>query len=150
MTGVCKLFAMRLSKVGRVAKNFKQCWMSNKFSMWSQKGVGGIQEPAGWAQSLSSFVNKAVTEGFTECFKVTNRGLYGISSGRYFRPEQVSVIDTCNFEAQAQLEASIMYILETFDGIRGTLIESSSQAKIFINESEAYQDRVKRFNQPHC
>lgn len=117
--------------------------------MWTQKGVGARLEPVGWEPTLNSFVNKAVTEGYTECFKITSRGLYAISKGRYFRAEQVRVVDTCQFEGQSQLD-STMYILETFDGIKGTLIEGGSPAAAFIAEVLAYEARLKRYNNHHC
>lgn len=117
--------------------------------MWTQKGVGARIEAVGWEHTLNSFVNKAVTEGFTECFKISSRGLYAISKGRYFRPEQIQIIDICHFD-QTQIEQSVMYILETFDGIKGTLVDGGTLAASFIAEAEAYQAKLNRYNKHHC
>lgn len=118
--------------------------------MWTVKGTGGRQEVAGWAHSLSSFVNKAVSEGFTENFKVSSRGLYAITHGRYFRPEQIRVIKICHFEAHAPAVSSDMFILETFDGIKGILVDSGTLAIAFIKDVQSYQERVDRFNRHQC
>ena len=140
---------MELSSWTRLAKNFKQCCCKRLF-MWTRKGAaGGGQKSAAWANTQGSFVKDAVKEGFTESFKLTSRGLYAKSSGRYFRPEQIRVVDTRHLENQQQ-GTSIMYILESFDGVKGTLVEEGSQAIAFISEAEAYQARVSRFNKHHC
>lgn len=117
--------------------------------MWSQKGVTARLEPVGWNQSLNSFVNEAVTEGFTECFKMTGRGLYAVSRGRYFRPEQIQIIQTRRFD-QGAADAQVLYVLESFDGIKGTLVEGGATVAAFIAEAEAYQAKLNRYNRHEC
>ncbi len=123
--------------------------------MWTYQG-NNRQEQVPFRNSLSLSVNNAVADGYTECFKVTSRGLYAISKGRYYRPEQVRVIDSRHFEDEGNLENhAVMYVIEASDGVRGTLIDtcaSSCDVNVnrFIAEAEDIRKKVARANQHEC
>lgn len=75
--------------------------------------------------TMTSCVNKVVRQGYTDTFKITDRGLFSCSRNRYFRPEQVRVINFYRFEGQSDpADNSIMYVIETSDGLCGTLIDA--------------------------
>jgi hypothetical protein len=71
--------------------------------------------------TLSTCISKVVAQGYTECFKVTTRGLYSTSKSRYYRPEQVVVATVHHCEGMG--EAGCIYLLETSDGMKGTLVD---------------------------
>jgi len=105
-------------------------------------------------------MHQAVIDGYSECFKVTARGLYAISKGRYYRPEQVQLVNTFRFDAAAipsdnANNNTIIYIIETSDGVKGTLIDtvgsySDGSVDRFIGQSEAIRKKVFRHDQHEC
>lgn len=75
--------------------------------------------------TMTSCINKVVRLGYTDSFKVTDRGLFSHSRNRYYQPEQVRVINFYRFEGQSDPgDNAIMYVIETADGLCGTLIDS--------------------------
>ncbi len=100
--------------------------------------------------ALTNCVKQVVNEGYRECFKVTARGLYATSRSRYYRPEQVQVVNTYRFDAQADpRDDAVMYVIETSDGIKGTLIDaygSYADGSIgrFVAESEEIRRKMAR------
>jgi hypothetical protein len=75
--------------------------------------------------TLTACVNKVVKEGYTDSFKVTRNGLYSAAKNRYFRPDDVKVINFYRFEGQSDpADNAIMYVIETGDGLKGTLIDA--------------------------
>ena len=106
--------------------------------------------------SLAAHVNKAVGDGYTDSFNVTTRGLYSISKSRYYRPEQVQIINFYRFEGQGSpRDNAIMYVIETSDGLKGTLIDAYStnadaNVSKFMGEVEEIRKKVSRYNQHEC
>ncbi|XZF14268.1 hypothetical protein ACTHGU_21010 [Chitinophagaceae bacterium MMS25-I14] len=75
--------------------------------------------------TLTSVVNKVVKQGYVDNFKITDRGMFSLSAERYFRPEQVKVINFYRFEGQSDpSDNAILYVIETSDGHKGTLIDA--------------------------
>jgi hypothetical protein len=124
--------------------------------MWVNGGNGSRKAQAPYLNRLTTCMDKAVTDGYKECFKVTARGLYAISQSRYYRPEQVQVVETCRFEgANASGEKASMYVIETSDGLKGTLIDgygapSDIYVSKFISEVEDIRRKVARHNKHEC
>jgi hypothetical protein len=105
--------------------------------------------------TLSASVNKVVSEGYRECFKVTSRGLYSTSRSRYYRPEQVQIVDMHRFDTQGNPgDNAIMYIVETSDGLKGTLIDAYSHSDTgitqFINEVEDIRSKMNGQRRNFC
>lgn len=75
--------------------------------------------------TLSALVNKVVKNGYTDSFKVTKKGLYSNSTDRYFTPADVHVENFYRFEGESDPgDNAIMYVIETSDGLKGTLIDA--------------------------
>ena len=75
--------------------------------------------------TLTACVNKVVKDGYTDTFKVTERGLYSAAKEKYFSPEQVHVHNFYRFEGESDpADNSIMYVIETQDGLKGTIIDA--------------------------
>ena len=126
--------------------------------MWTQQGSKKDQSE-GWVpfmNTLSACVNQMVSEGYRECFKVTSRGLYSTSRSRYYRPEQVQIVDVQRFEGQSDPgDNAIMYSVETSDGLKGTVIDaygaySDGSVARFMAEVENIRRKMNGQSQNFC
>ena len=140
-----------------LAEIFLSKCQANGFFMWTHQGNSGRKEQTLFMNTLSACMNKAATEGYSECFIVTSRGLYAISKGRYYRPEQVQLIDTyrCETQGGTSAEPAAMYAIETSDGLKGTLVDtpttfSEGSANEFIREAEDIRKQFVRHNEHEC
>jgi hypothetical protein len=71
--------------------------------------------------SLKSFVEK----GYTEDYKAEQSGLKALKTGKIYRPEEVKVVDFHRFEGTSDPgDQSILYVIETSDGGKGTLVDA--------------------------
>lgn len=126
--------------------------------MWTQQG-GGSGVNAGqlpFMNTLSACINKAVNEGYKECFKVTGKGLYSTTRSRYYRPEQVEVVNFYRFEGQSDpADNAILYVIETSDGLKGTLVDaygtySDGSVARFMAEVEEIRKKMSGHNRNFC
>ncbi|RYD58446.1 MAG: hypothetical protein EOP56_04315 [Sphingobacteriales bacterium] len=75
--------------------------------------------------TLTTCVNKVVKDGYTDSFKVTRQGLYSPSKDRHYAPEDITVVNFYRFEGESDPgDEMIMYVIETTDGLKGTLIDA--------------------------
>lgn len=75
--------------------------------------------------TLTACVNKVVKDGYTDSFKVTKQGLYSCAREQYFAPEEVHVTNFYRFEGESDpADNCIMYVIETDNGLKGTLIDA--------------------------
>ncbi len=104
--------------------------------------------------TLTSCVNKVVKDGYTDSFKVTKQGLFSSAKNKYYRPEEVSVINFYRFEGESDPgDMAIMYVIETHDGLKGTLIDafgtySDNSVNVFMKEVEDIQKKVVKKDKP--
>jgi len=76
-------------------------------------------------KTLASCLNKIVTDGYTENFKVTEHGLQSLETGKIYQPDQVHIVNFFRFEgASDPSDSAILYIIETNDGARGSLTDA--------------------------
>lgn len=85
--------------------------------------------PAGdsmsYMNTLTSVVNKALKEGYTDSMKVTRSGLLDTTKNKTYQPNQIKVVDFYRFEGESDpADNTIMYKIETADGSKGTLIDA--------------------------
>jgi hypothetical protein len=75
--------------------------------------------------TLTERVNKAMKDGYTDNLKVTRQGLYSCDKDKVYSPCDVRVIDFYRFEGESDpADNAIMYVIETNDGDKGTLIDA--------------------------
>ena len=75
--------------------------------------------------TLTERINKAVQNGYTDNLKVTKQGLYSTQKDKTYAPGDVRIIDFYRFEGQSDpADSAIMYVIETTDGVKGTLIDA--------------------------
>jgi hypothetical protein len=76
-------------------------------------------------KTLASCINKLVLQGYTEDFKVSERGLLSLQQEKMFSPEEVRIVNFYRFEgASDPADNSILYVIETNDGLKGTLTDA--------------------------
>lgn len=92
--------------------------------MWAQE-YSKPNDKITFMNTLTSCVNKVVKDGYTDSFKVTRQGLFSSSRDKYYRPEEIKVINFYRFEGESDPgDMVIMYVIETSDNTKGTLIDA--------------------------
>ncbi len=100
--------------------------------------------------TLTDCTNKAIANGFTENFKVAARGLTTEGSDKFYTPEQVKISNFYRFEGWSAPEDNcILYLMETADGRKGTLIDAygayaDAKLSTFIREVEDIQKKQRK------
>ena len=75
--------------------------------------------------TLSECLDLASQHGYNEGFQVQGNALYAPSKDNNYTPTDVHVINFYRFEGASNPDdMSILYIIETTDGIKGTLIDA--------------------------
>lgn len=97
--------------------------------MWAQSNQENLdqneKDPVPFMNTMTSIVNKVVKEGYTDSFKVTKQGLYSSAKDRTYKPDDVQIINFYRFEGESDpADNSIIYVIETQDGVKGTLIDA--------------------------
>lgn len=92
--------------------------------MWT-KEYNQPNDKVTFMNTLTSCVNKVVKDGYTDSFKVTKQGLYSTARDQYYQPADIHVINFYRFEGESDPgDMVIMYVIETTDGLKGTLIDA--------------------------
>lgn len=106
----------------------------------------------GHADTMNSLIdvsNKMMKQGYTETFKVVNGMLQAISNKKDYRPDEISIINFYRFEgASDPADNSIMYVIETNDGLKGTIVDAygpyaDRNLEKFMNEVEDISKKTK-------
>lgn len=75
--------------------------------------------------TLAERVNKAVKDGYAENFQVSKQGLHSAATDRIYKPSETMIVNYFRFEGLSDpADNAILYIIETNDGVRGTLIDA--------------------------
>lgn len=78
-----------------------------------------------YMKSMASCLNKMVSDGYTEDFKVTDEGLKSLQSNKIYQPASIKVVNFFRFEGVSDPDdMAILYVIETDDGCKGTLIDA--------------------------
>ena len=75
--------------------------------------------------TLTAVVNKAIKNGYTDNLKMTKQGLFCERTDKTYIPTDIKIKDFYRFEGQSDpADNAIMYVIETEDGMKGTLIDA--------------------------
>ncbi|MBD0276444.1 MAG: hypothetical protein ICV51_15520 [Flavisolibacter sp.] len=78
-----------------------------------------------YMKSLATCLNRIVSDGYTEDFRMSDRGLESLQKQCSYLPEQVQIVNFFRFEGESDPDDNaILYVIETADGTRGTLIDA--------------------------
>ena len=76
-------------------------------------------------KTLAEVLNKQVKDGYDTDFKVTSMGLKSLQHEKVYQPETVHIVNFFRFEGFSDPEDnSILYMIETDDGVKGTLVDA--------------------------
>ena len=76
-------------------------------------------------KTLSSCMNKLISDGFTEHFKVVDEGLESPETGRVYKPEEIHVVNFFRFEGASDPDDnSILYAIKTDGDEQGLLTDA--------------------------
>jgi hypothetical protein len=77
-------------------------------------------------KTLASCINKMTVEGYTEDYKVNESSqLVSLRDEKNYSPDEVHIVNFYRFEgASDPADNSILYVIETDDGKKGTLIDA--------------------------
>src|ERR1700750_2143781 len=95
-----------------------------------------------YMRSLVTCLNRMVSDGYTEDFKITDEGLESLHEHKNYTPEQIQVVNFFRFEGESDPDDNaILYVIETNDGIKGTLLDAygvynDAQLSQFMKEVE--------------
>lgn len=68
---------------------------------------------------------KLLRDGYTEDFKAAEAGLLSLKEEKIFTPEDIKDVNFYRFEgASDPADNSILYAIETSDGVKGTLVDA--------------------------
>ena len=99
-------------------------------------------------KSLATCLNRIVNKGYTEDFKITEKGLEAPQNHHLYKPEQIQVVNFYRFEGESDPDDNaILYVIETNDGIKGTLIDaygvySDDRVAKFIDNVKSIQKKA--------
>lgn len=76
-------------------------------------------------KTLAFCLNKVVSEGYSENFKVTEEGLLSLETEKLYHPDEIQIVNFFRFEgASDPSDSAILYVMETIDGAKGTLTDA--------------------------
>ena len=99
-------------------------------------------------KTMASCINKLVLDGYTEDFKVSERGLLSLQKEKLYSPEEVNIVNFYRFEGPSDPgDNSILYVIETTDGSKGTLTDAygpyaDQLVSKFIDQVEGIHKKV--------
>jgi len=101
-------------------------------------------------KSLSLCLNKMVLEGYNDDFKIADNGLRSLKTEKVYKPEEINVVNFFRFEGQSDPDDNtIMYVIETNDGLKGTLVDaygpySDRKLSEFMQQVESFQKKTQK------
>ena len=101
-------------------------------------------------KTMVASLNSLVKQGFTEDYKVIDKGLKSIQSEKIYTPHEVSVLNFYRFEGSSDpADNSILYAIETSDGKRGTLVDAfgpygDSKVAAFMKEVDDITKKTEK------
>ncbi len=102
-----------------------------------------------YLKTLTEVYTKLLAEGYKEEFIVINNVLKSLTTEKEYTPAEVKIANFFRFEGQTDPgDSSILYVLETTDGTKGTLVDAygadaDGDKTWFIKEVENIHKKAK-------
>lgn len=103
---------------------------------------------APYLKTLVECHKKMMEDGYREDFVIEDMLLKCLDTGKKYIPQEIAIVNFFRFEGQTDPgDSSIMYVLETQDGKKGTMIDSygvysDPEISAFIGLVENIQKKV--------
>lgn len=127
--------------------------LENKLNTDSVENNQNVEEVPDM-KSLALLLNKMVLEGYEDDFKIADKGLRSLKTEKVYQPEQINVVNFFRFEGQSDPnDNTIMYVIETTDGLKGTLVDAYgpyADRKLgeFMNQVESIHKKTTKADAP--
>lgn len=101
-----------------------------------------------YMKSLATCVNRMITDGYTEDFKISEQGLESLNKQKSYSPEQIQIVNFFRFKGISDPnDDAVLYVIETTDGTKGTLIDAygiynDARVRRFIKDVEHIQKKI--------
>ena len=96
-------------------------------------------------KSLALCLNRMVLDGYDDDFKINEEGLQSLKTEKIYKPDEVAIVNFFRFEGQSDPgDNSIMYVIETADGLKGTLVDA--YAPYADSKITEFMDHVNKIN----
>lgn len=101
-------------------------------------------------KTLASCLNKLVIDGYEEDFKAAETGLLSLHKEKIYYPEEVHIVNFFRFEgASDPADNAILYVIETDDGTKGTLVDAygpyaDAQVHKFMQQVESVNKKTEK------
>src|SRR5689334_14962184 len=95
-------------------------------------------------------LHRVEEKGFTDQFKLSEKGLTCLANNRTYPPNEVSVVNFYRFEGISDPDdMSIIYVIRTSDGRQGTLVDAfgiyaDDRIGKFMNDIDEFEKKTKR------
>lgn len=105
---------------------------------------------APYLKTLVDLHNKMMEDGYKEDFVMVDEKLKCVSNEKLYAPTEVTITNFFRFEGQSDPDdSSIMYVIETNDQKKGTLIDAygayaDPHISAFITEVEEIQKKISK------
>lgn len=102
-------------------------------------------------KSLATCLNRMINDGYTEDFKVSETGLVALQHNKEYEPNNIEVVNFFRFEGASDPDDNaILYVIETNDGVKGTLIDAygvynDSRITKFMKDVESIHKKVEKY-----
>jgi hypothetical protein len=99
-------------------------------------------------KSLSACLANLISDGYTDDFKAIDEGLQSLRTSKVYLPQEVTIVNFYRFEGPSDPDdMSILYVIETNDGLKGTLVDAygtyaAPEVGKFILEVETINKKV--------
>lgn len=101
--------------------------------------------PVPYLKSLASCLRRIVRDGYTEDFRVDDLTLASISTNRSYQPQQIDIVSLFKFEGNSDpSDNAMLYVIETSDGVRGTLVASDEEGSDSVRKFMKAVERKNR------
>lgn len=100
-----------------------------------------------YMKSMATCLNKVVSDGYTEDFKITQNGLEALQHHKIYQPDEINIINFFRFEGPSDPDDNaILYVIEARDGTKGTLTDAygiymDADVSDFIKHVESIQKK---------
>jgi hypothetical protein len=76
-------------------------------------------------RDMTEHLNYVLKHGYDQNFQVTDEGMRSMESAKVYKPEDLLIVNFYRYEGISDPEDnSILYVIETRDGAKGTLVDA--------------------------
>ena len=107
-----------------------------------------------YMKSLTSCLNKMVSDGYDRDFIVTDEGMKCLQTEKMYSPQDINIVNFFRFEGVSDpADMAVLYVIETNDGSKGTITDafgtySDPNVNNFILEVEKISKKTEKRTKP--